>query len=78
MSLLERSQKTVNPNLTKQQINANALQNASHATNKVLLLHKQIQEIMSSDKLAELIVKNPRMARIEIRNAAFRILSNPQ
>lgn len=67
MSLYERAQKTSNPNLTKGQI-ANASFANSKTTKKsnLAILHKQVQEIISPEKLAEFMTNNPQRAKAEI------------
>ena len=79
MSLLERSQKTLNPNLTKGQINNLGLSKvASNSKTDLSILQKQVNEIISTDKLAKYIATNPRRAQAEIRNAAYRCFTNPK
>lgn len=78
MSLYERAQKTSNPNLTKGQIatwdfRKKNIQNKSN----LAILHKQVQEVISPDKLAEYMSNNPQRAKAEIRNAAARCFANP-
>lgn len=73
MSLLERSQKISNPNLTKLDLEKKDIQSFVASKNEkpgIALLHKQVQEMVSTDKLAEYIIKNPRRAQAEIRSAA--------
>lgn len=73
MSLYERSQHIVNPNLTKEQA-----KNVDNAQKKdyFSILHKQIQAIIPPDKIAKLINDNPRRAKIEITNVANKCLSD--
>lgn len=73
MSLLERSQKIQNPNLTKGQISnySNSIFEKKYSKDEDLsYLHSKIQNIISADKLATYISKNPRRAQAEIRSAA--------
>lgn len=73
MSLYERAQKTSNPNLTKGQIASGNFSNYRKSKKSNLaILHKQVQEIISPDKLAEYMTNNPQRAKSEIRNAANR------
>lgn len=67
MSLYERAQKTSNPNLTKGQIANSGFVNLK-ATKKsnLAILHKQVQEIISPEKLAEFMTNNPQRAKAEI------------
>lgn len=79
MSLLERSQKTLNPNLTKGQINNIGFSKvASNSKTDLSILQNQVNEIISTDKLAKYISTNPRRAQAEIRNAAYRCFANPK
>ena len=72
MSLYERAQKTSNPNLTKGQIASGNFSLKTRPKNNLAILHKQVQEIISPDKLAEYMTNNPQRAKSEIRNAANR------
>ena len=67
MSLYERAQKTSNPNLTKGQIAAGTFKNSKTSKKSDLaVLHKQVQEIISPEKLAEYMTNNPQRAKAEI------------
>lgn len=73
MSLLERSQKISNPGKTKAEISniSSGFGSAKKTKASALVaLHEQVQEIVSTDRLAEYVAKNPRRAQAEIRNAA--------
>lgn len=72
MSLYERAQKTSNPNLTKGQIASGNFSVKTSPKSNLAILHKQVQEIISPDKLAEYMTNNPQRAKSEIRNAANR------
>lgn len=72
MSLYERAQKTSNPNLTKGQIATGNFSVKTSPKSNLAILHKQVQEIISPDKLAEYMTNNPQRAKSEIRNAANR------
>lgn len=78
MSLYERAQKTKNPNLTKGQI-AVALLNTKKEVKQSNLsrLHKEVQKIISPEKLAEIMSSNPQRAQAEIRNAAYHCFNKP-
>lgn len=70
MTLYERVQKTKNPNLTKGQINSSYSENLKdQKKDNLFVLYKQVKELVSQEKLAELISVNPRKARAEIVNA---------
>lgn len=77
MSLYERAQKTSNPNLTKGQIaNWNFNKPKNRNKSNLAILHKQVQEVISPEKLAEYMSKNPQRAKAEIYNAANRCFVN--
>ncbi len=78
MSLYERAQKTKNPNLTKGQI-AVAFMNSKKERRQSTLsvLHKEVQKIISPEKLAEIMSSNPQRAQAEIRNAAYHCFNKP-
>ena len=76
MSLYERAQKTSNPNLTKGQIASLNYVKKNKNSSLLTLLHKQVQEIISPDKLAEYMSTNPQRAKSEIYSAAYRCFLN--
>lgn len=78
MSLLERSQRIQNPNLTKAQIISSSNNLSTNKVSDLSILQKQVQEIISTDKLAEYISVNPRRAQAEIRNAAYSCFARPK
>lgn len=79
MSLYDRAQQTLNPNLTKGQISSEKFGlSTKEKTSSLMKLHKQVQEIISTDKLADYMSENPQKAKSEILNVANHCFSTKQ
>lgn len=75
MTLLERSKKLNNISRNAD-LSSHDNRISSRNNNALLVLHKEVRKFITPEKLTEYIIKDPRRARIEIKNAAFRIFQN--